>query len=160
MAVIQNNLRGLYVELMVAELLGPPWRHNGTDWAAYDLEHTNGTRLEVKQSAAQQTWAAPSTGRSVRSFSIRVPKIEWVGSKATTRNNRVAGIYVFAWHDGLIAQSDQRDPKQWKFFVVPARLLPNQQTICLGPLNKLAKPVGANQLRATVHALFTEGFMQ
>ena len=158
--VIQNNLRGLYVEFMVAELLGDGWRHNGSDWAAYDFEHSSGVRVEVKQSAALQTWSAPAGGKRGRSFSIRVPKLEWVGSVPTPRSDRAAAIYVFAWHEDVTAQSDQREAEQWKFYVVSARSLPDQQTISLSALNKLVKPVPADQLKPTVEAMLKEGFVQ
>lgn len=158
--VIQNNLRGLYVEFMVAELLGDGWRHSGSDWAAFDLEHSGGTRVEVKQSAALQTWSAPANRSRRRSFNIRTPKVEWVGSVATPRSARVASIYVFAWHDDDTAQADQRDAGQWKFYVVAARSLPDQQTISLSALTKLAKPVGAGQLKPSVEAMLKEGLVQ
>jgi hypothetical protein len=56
--LIQNNLRGLYVETLVSCLLGPHWKLVSADWSAWDLAHEDGTRLEVKQAAAKQTWCA------------------------------------------------------------------------------------------------------
>ncbi len=158
--VIQNNLRGLYVEFMVAELLGEGWRHNGSDWAAFDLEHSGGTRVEVKQSASLQTWSAPASGSKKRSFSIRTPKREWVGSVVTPCSARVASIYVFAWHDDDTEQADQRNSEQWKFYVVATRSLPDQQTISLAALTKLAKPVAADQLKPSLEALLKDGLIQ
>ncbi|WP_139193939.1 hypothetical protein [Pseudorhodobacter antarcticus] len=58
---MQNNLRGLWVEAMVCEILGSGWKHTGSDWAAWDLEREDGLRVEVKQSAKQQSWGT-STG--------------------------------------------------------------------------------------------------
>ena len=46
--VIENVVRGKYVEAMVAELLGIGWRMK-PDWDAWDIEHDDGTRLEVRQ---------------------------------------------------------------------------------------------------------------
>ncbi len=158
--VIQNNLRGLYVELMVAELLGEGWTHKGADWAAFDLEHLTGVRLEVKQSSALQTWAAPTNGRRSRSFSIRAPKLEWIGSVATPRKDRVAAIYVFAWHADETPEADQREARQWQFYPVLAGRLPNQLTISLNALRMLAKPVPADHLRSSVEALLNEGSVQ
>src|SRR4051794_26736965 len=57
--LIENSYRGLIVEIIVREALGSEWRLCSADWGGWDLEHPSGCRLEVKQSAARQTWAAP-----------------------------------------------------------------------------------------------------
>ena len=157
--VIQNNLRGLYVEFVVAELLGEGWLHNGSDWAAYDFEHSGGARVEVKQSSKAQTWKAPLSS-PIRSFSIRAPKQEWIRSVSTPGKGRPALIYIFAWHGGYSVEDDQRDAQQWTFFVVPAWLLPDQKTVSLNVLRRLAEPVRSHQLRVSVEALLTEGLIQ
>ena len=57
--VMNNIQRGDYVECVVAVLLGSEWTlpwTTGYDWAPWDLEHEDGTKIEVKQSAARQTW--------------------------------------------------------------------------------------------------------
>jgi hypothetical protein len=69
--VMQNNLRGLWVELMVLELLGDGWKHAGNDWAAWDLEREDGLRVEVKQSARLQSWG---NSVSLPRFSISAAK--------------------------------------------------------------------------------------
>ena len=155
--LIQNNLRGVYVELMVAALLGDGWRHNGSDWGAYDLEHVNGMKLEVKQSAARQTWSAPVAEARNPVFSIRTPKVEWVGSVPAPRTARIADTYVFAWHGESSLSADHRNISQWKFFVVSAGRLPNQKTISLNPLSTLAAPVDADHLKNSVEQLFGQG---
>ncbi|NGM47709.1 hypothetical protein G5B31_19430 [Rhodobacter sp. SGA-6-6] len=155
--LIQNNLRGFYVELMVAALLGDGWRHNGSDWGAYDLEHVSGTKIEVKQSAARQTWSGPETVARQPIFSIRTPKIEWVGTVPTPRSARIADAYVFAWHGEHGLAADHRDISQWSFFVVPTHSLPDQRTISLNPLRALAAPVGADHLKHSVEQLFGQG---
>ena len=58
---IMNNIqRGDYLECMIASTLGASWRlttEDGWDWAAWDCEHvSSGARLEIKQSAAKQSW--------------------------------------------------------------------------------------------------------
>jgi hypothetical protein len=58
--LIENSYRGLIVEIMIGEALGADWRHCSGDWRGWDFEHVEGCRLEVKQSAARQTWAAPA----------------------------------------------------------------------------------------------------
>lgn len=59
--IIQNNLRALVVEAIVDYALKPSWRWCSQDWSGWDFEHESGVRLEVKQSAARQTWTAPSS---------------------------------------------------------------------------------------------------
>lgn len=148
--VIQNNLRGLFAEIMVNNLLGPDWRHYGVDWAGWDLEHESGARLEVKQSAKRQTW-----GKSLTSprFSIRAAHHHYDSNDQYVANDerlRLADIYVFAWHDG----SDQRNPYQWQFYAIAAKDLPKDQaSIGLRPLRSLVDPTSANELRPAVQAI-------
>ncbi len=57
--VMNNTYRADYVECLIAFTLGNNWSltwTKGWDWAAWDCQHTNGTRLEIKQSAARQSW--------------------------------------------------------------------------------------------------------
>ena len=89
---IMNNVsRGDYVECIIVTTLGADWQLTWADewdWAAWDCEHApSGTRLEVKQAAARQSWdgeplpprrnasfdIAPRTGRWTR-------ENEWVDS--------------------------------------------------------------------------------
>lgn len=147
--VIQNNLRGIFVEAMVAELLGTPWKLSGADWAGWDIENDSGSRIEVKQSARQQTWGR---SKSVPRYSIAIARGHYHDGVTYVENitgERLADLYVFAWHEG----DDQRDQEQWKFFVVPSQNLPRHaKTIGLTALHKLAVPTNAQHLAATVEA--------
>ncbi|WP_157084430.1 hypothetical protein [Sediminimonas qiaohouensis] len=148
--VMQNNLRGLWVELMVLELLGSEWEHSGNDWAAWDLERNDGLRVEVKQSARQQSWG-PSSG-SPR-FSIATAKGHYPDGKTYAPNisgKRLANLYIFAWHDGV----DQRSASEWQFYVVQADRLPrSQKSIGRNVLQKLTNPVDATELLREVSRL-------
>ncbi len=64
--LVENYHRGLLVEVIVAAALAGPggWRHTAGGWGGWDFEHEDGTRLEIKQSAARQTWIAPATTKS------------------------------------------------------------------------------------------------
>ena len=94
--LVMNVLRSIIVEAIVSEALSD-WEWCAHDYASYDFRHGDGTRLEVKQSAARQTW---SVGRHSRaSWDIR-PRtgywndgIEWVAQPG-----RNADIYVLAHH--------------------------------------------------------------
>ncbi len=158
--IIQNNLRGLYVEYLVCEILGDGWKIASGDWAAWDIEHEDGTRLEVKQSAAKQTWAAPSNGSSPPVFNIRTPKFIWEGARRFEAKGRPAQMYVFAWHGDLSECADQRDVSQWGFYVVPTKNLPKQQTIGLKRLESLTHLRSATDLGETVEQLRKREFLK
>ena len=153
--IIQNNLRGLYAELMVLELLGEGWRHAGDDWAAWDLQHEDGTRLEVKQSAASQSWMPSSKGYIAPRFSIGSPKQFWDGAKLVEHCGRQADIYVFAWHPVERDTADHREVGQWCFMVANTSALPEQKTIGLGPLNRFCPTLQAEELRGHIDLLRT-----
>ena len=52
-----------------------------------------------------------------------------------------AHLYVFAWHGRSDERADQRDPEQWRFFVVAESDLPrNQKSIGLARLKELVTP--------------------
>ena len=117
---IMNNVqRGDYVECMIATALGPDWRltsEEGWDWAAWDSEHTaSETRLEIKQSAARQSWDRGSdTPRRNPGFDIRPRKGYWPkdGGPWVTDPGRPADVYVFAWHGEADELADHRDATQ------------------------------------------------
>lgn len=148
--VMQNNLRGLWVELLVCELLGNEWKHAGNDWAAWDLERPDGLRIEVKQSAQQQSWGASTSSPR---FSIAAAKGHYPDGENFVPNRsgkRLANLYIFAWHDG----DDQRSAVEWQFYVVEADRLPAQQkSIGRGALQKLSEPVRATELLREVTRL-------
>ena len=56
---LRNSIRGEYVEEMVAVALEPEWALCAEDWGACDLMQVGGPlRIQVKQSAARQSWHA------------------------------------------------------------------------------------------------------
>jgi len=56
--LIGNQYRSAFIEAMVEPYLEPRgWRYAGDGWSGWDFEHREGSRLEIKQSAAQQTWS-------------------------------------------------------------------------------------------------------
>lgn len=144
---MQNSLRGLWAEVMVSELLGDRWRHVGADWAAWDIERDDGLRLEVKQSAQRQSWGM---SKSASRFGIAAPKGYYPDGVTYTSNesgNRLADIYVFAWHDG----QDQRRISEWSFFPLAAlRLLQGQKTIGLSQVKGLTDCVNGQDLCRSV----------
>ena len=136
--LISNMYRGLVAETVVASALSNYWHHCSADWNGWDFVHENGCRLEVKQSAVLQSW---SNGKqSACQFSIAPTQGYWVGDKKTVSPGRQSAIYVFA-HHGVsdLTQADHCEPLQWKFYVVPAFLLPAQKLLSLAAVVRLAR---------------------
>ena len=132
--LIGNNFRALYVEYMLALRLEPEWRYVGQDWQGWDFEHVKtGVRMEVKQSARRQTWSREKGNRpAALKFDISPRTGYWksaVDWHHFDKPSRLADIYVFAVHEGFDPPEavDHRDPAQWRFFVLPASVLPKRQ---------------------------------
>ena len=155
--LIQNDLRGVYAEHMVAALLGDEWCPACENWGPWDLQHQDGCKLEVKQSAARQTWTAEEIpAENGARFGIRAPKGYYEGIRWTKSSGRLANIYVFAWQASSDDSTDHRDPAQWAFYVVKSDDLPDQKSIGLKGLNRLTSPVSFDQLRDAVELLRNE----
>jgi predicted DNA-binding protein len=156
--LIGNAWRGTYAECLVYSALrgGAPeagWRPSG-EWDPWDLENGEGIHLQVKQSAARQSWTNPKGPGKPHAMSFDIHPGE---------KGRQTHIYVFAWHpesDPDIA--DHRDTGQWRFYVMPEDGLPEPeigqktQRISLNRLKELADSVGAkvigyNQLAAVIN---------
>ena len=149
--IVNNVERGFYVECMIELALrarDADWGLLST-WDAWDVEHAaNKARLEVKQSAALNPWTPrtpiPKPAKPV--FGIKPVKGYWrekEGWLPLRPPQRLADVYIFAWHpetDWNVA--DQQCPDQWRFFVVAERDLPQDEplakSIGLGPLIRLA----------------------
>lgn len=126
--LVSNIYRGLVAEIIVDTELGALWNYCGSDWRSWDFEHVDGCRLEVKQSAARQTWTR-ELNMAKPIFDIRARKgyfegTDWIG---VADPRRFADIYVFAYHPIMDATADHRDPLQWQFYVVPANRLPKDK---------------------------------
>jgi hypothetical protein len=139
--LIQNQYRSAYIEAMIEPHLKPDgWRYVGDDWRGWDFEcgERLEDRLEVKQSAAHQTWSEADNVRTRGIFDIAARTGYFSGSKFIQMSGRCAGTYVFAWNPVYGADTDHRDPNQWEFYVVSASLLPEgQRTISLSKIKRL-----------------------
>jgi hypothetical protein len=98
--ILDNADRGDIAEEIVAGILALDWEYCGGAWAGWDFKHRDGTRMQLKQAAALQTWAAPKKKRPTR-FDIKrqtghwASGTDWTPAPAPTRD---AAIYIFAWH--------------------------------------------------------------
>jgi hypothetical protein len=154
--LIENGQRGLIAEIMVAkalETVEPGWRHTAGDWGGWDFEHRDGTRLEVKQSTARQSWAPPANPKSAQ-FSIAAKAGYWRGSAWIGEPARLAQLYVFAYHPIVSDDADHRDARQWAFYVIPSLSLPvTAKSISLEPVKRLATLTGWSGLGAEIERL-------
>lgn len=147
---VQNSFRGAFVEELIAPHLQPfGWAHCGDDWGSWDFEHESGTRLELKQSAAIQSWSKSDAEPMTPSFSIERKSGYYHGATWISSVGRPAHIYAFAWHGVLSRdEADHRRVDQWQFFpVLAARLPAEQKSIRLSVVKGLSpKPCSAHDL--------------
>lgn len=153
--IIRNDLRGEIVEEIVAMALEPEWEGCGGDWASCDLVRpADGKRIQVKQSAAKQTWHKADARPARPCFSIKEKTGRWEdGDRWVAERGRNAEIFIFAWHPVTDATADHREPNQWEFFVVPERPLPSQTTISLSRVRQLTEPVTFEALAEKVRSV-------
>ena len=83
------------VEAMLAQVLESEWKWCSADWASHDFENAEGVKLEMKQSAALQSWHEdgfpPNRGR----FDIAKRKVRWKGAERIEEVGRYAEMYFF-----------------------------------------------------------------
>jgi len=154
--LITNSVRGIFVEHLVQAILGEPWVVT-SEWEAWDLVDPEDRRIEVKQSAARQSWHAPDqmSGTRSPSFNVKASVGFYDGDVWVPRPGRHAHVYVFAWHPVTDAErADHRDASQWEFYVVRTGSLPVQSTITLNPLRQLADCVSFAGLTRAVNEAF------
>lgn len=149
--LVSNIFRGLVAEIIVGEALGADWQFCSGDWRGWDFEHATGCRLEVKQSAARQTWTGTRKA-TVPIFDIRARTGYFEGADWVADPRRYAQIYVFAHHPITDASADHRDPRQWRFHVVATDRLPAFKTISLAKMSLLSDAVLWVDLRAAVES--------
>jgi len=149
--LVTNVLRAQLVEAMVALVLEPQWNWCSADYAPCDFERSDGLRLEVKQSAARQSWSTDTPSKAIFDVAARNGRNEpdgWV-----EEYGRAAQLYVFAHHPLFDDTADHRDPAQWLFYVVPTTKLPDVRQIALGSIKERAEAVRIVTLAETVSAV-------
>jgi hypothetical protein len=144
---LMNNVdRGRYVEAMIALALEDSWHPTSEDWdwAPWDLESTYGSRIEIKHSAALQSWSVNLGAPRPSPPRFDIAHRERTYTKGGGRwpiyiPGRPSDIYLFAWHPETNPSiADHRRSEQWRFYVVPKDMLPErQQTIGLNPVRRI-----------------------
>lgn len=149
--VMNNVHRSDYVEAIVGLALKESGWTRKEPWDAWDFENESEVRLEVKQSAAAQSWGSGATQSRPR-FDIAPRTGYWDDKEGSwvPHPGRHANIYVFAWHEGARDTADQRDATSWEFYVVSEGELPEQKTIGLTAIRDLTDPSDVEGLPAAV----------
>lgn len=147
--LVTNVLRGHVAEAIVALALEPEWRLCGGDYAGWDFERPDGLRLEVKQSAAMQSWSTSKPSKPI--FDVAARTGHWqAGTQWIAEAGRPAHIYVFAHHGIYADHADHRDPMQWQFYVVATSQLPDVKQVALSTISRLSSSVPVTALADTV----------
>jgi hypothetical protein len=112
--LIQNQYRSAFVEAMIEEpyLASSGWRYTGDGWSGWDFERSDGARLEVKQSAARQTWTEArqqQPTRGIFDIASRTGYFYEGGAKYTAGSGRPAQLYVFGWNPVFGPDKDHPD---------------------------------------------------
>ena len=147
--LITNVHRGTVVETIISTALCPEWAWCSEDYFPYDFEHPSGPKLEVKQSAACQSWETKVPSKAI--WDIKPRKGSWTGDKWVPQPGRAADLYVFGWHpvaDRIVA--DHRDPLQWRFFVIRTVDLPPIEKLSYARAEQLAGHVAIGELASEV----------
>lgn len=140
--LLSNITRGRIAEYLVAKALGIPTNGVRNEWDAWDLQHPNGLKIEVKSAAYLQSWQQANL--SPISFSIRKARL-WSSVMGMTPDapKRHADVYVLA----LLHHQDKStvnllDLSQWTFWMLRTTTLDqyerSQTSITLRSLRRIA----------------------
>ena len=147
--LVTNVLRGHVAEAIIALALESEWNWCSADYAGWDFERADGLRLEVKQSAAMQSWSTGKPSKAIFDVAARTGYWE-SGTEWIAKAGRPAHLYVFAHHGIYGDDADHRDPSQWAFYVVPSQALPDVKKLGLATISTLTSPVPVTALADTV----------
>lgn len=123
--LLNNTLRGVLAEFIVATALGNDTRVARQDWDAYDLLYDDRWKIEVKSSAHLQSWEQKAASRV--QFGIR-PTRAWSPEEGYSETViRQSDLYVFC----LFTCKDREKANplvldQWEFYILPTFLLNEQ----------------------------------
>jgi hypothetical protein len=149
-----NNARGYLVEYLVARAVGAtaPLR---VEWAGWDVEAPDGTRIEVKSSAYLQSWRQAQPSRPKFILSGADSNKAWddaMGRYVEMPDGRVH-VWVFALHTCRDpALYDPLDLSTWRFWAVAHSAVAalGQKSATLSTIERLADPVGLDGLAEAV----------
>lgn len=154
--LMDNTARGMLAEFLVAAACGLHTKPR-VEWESYDLCTSGGTKIEVKSTAAVQSWkqAAPSP----LEFDI-AKRRRWDYERGvwSPTADRWADLYVFCVLDG----TDPLNVEAWQFYVLSRDVLdqqrPNGEKIRLKPLCRELSPhqCSYRNLKGTIEKVSAE----
>lgn len=168
----EDYLKGIFAEWMVAVLLGLPLEEKRRlEFGNCDLELPNGLRLEVKATAAWQSWKLidqkgefrstpkkPATPANLARFGGLLAR----AADSDTGDRRVykADVYVFCFHyETDLSRWDAMDLTQWEFYVVRREELEKLgvRSISLRRVRQLCPKMTAEEFRRRMEMECTRG---
>ncbi|KPP88284.1 MAG: hypothetical protein HLUCCO07_16040 [Rhodobacteraceae bacterium HLUCCO07] len=130
--LIDNTLRGLWCEFMIAEALGPECASTGFSWYPWDLQIGDGRttfperiRIQVKNSASLQSWNQANGQKTDPLFSLTWRKKPYYFERddpgiPCETEGFLCDLFILCHHPVTdIGTADQRDPGQWDFYLLP-----------------------------------------
>ena len=149
--LVSNATRGRFAEYIVATATNIDISQVRDEWGNYDLETTDGIKIEVKSSAYFQTWAQKAL--SIISFGIKAAE-SWdlITLLRIEPPKRSADVYVFCL---LHPQENKQNTNplimdQWEFYVLATEEVNNykrsKSSITLNSLRGLTKAVEYDKL--------------
>jgi len=154
--LLNNALRGVLAEFIVAKALGIDTSKPRVEWDPYDLLFNNRERIEVKSSAYVQSWEQKkNTDLNFKVNLTHTPENDYSDESA-----RQSDMYIFC----VLAEKDREkaDPlilDQWRFYPVLTSVLnealQSQKTAGISTIARLCpEPYDYNELRDAVLCLF------
>jgi hypothetical protein len=149
-----NNVRGVFAEWMVAQILGLEPNPRGS-WDNYDLQLRDGRTVEVKASAYLQVWHTAASPPSKILFT-GLKGNRWLDAeqkRSTEGKTFNADLYVFCVQIERDSERwDAFDLAQWDFYVVPRAQLEayGAASLQLTTVQRFAQKVTAEELPAAL----------
>lgn len=142
---LNNNItRSVLAEFIVASSLGIihlDAERSRQMWRPYDLQSTEGYRIEVKSAAHVQSWDAKHPDRIIfRIAPARMPD-ETGDYKSDAPLQRNSDVYVFCVYTATHKEQSPLNLDLWEFYILPTKVLneqkATQKTISLPSLMQL-----------------------
>lgn len=120
--LLNNTLRGVLAEFIVAKALGIDTERPREEWGAYDLLFNDQLSIEVKSSSYVQSWEQST--ESTPRFTIR-PTCGWDSENGyVNKSSRQSDMYIFCvFAEKNRAAADPLILDQWDFYPVLAEEL-------------------------------------
>ena len=152
--ILSNATRGRFAEFIVATAINFDKTSLRDEWSAYDLETSEGVKLEIKSAAYIQSWFQRTLSKI--SFSTK-PALYWdsLTNKQSSEKKRHADVYVFCLlHHQNKLTADPLNLNQWEFYILATKELNDykrsQQSITLKSLQSLTNSVSYDKLYETI----------